>query len=178
MAKATAQRLELNLDDLFKERIDILSRYCGLEKCYVVLFTRPFSLPQEQLDMAMKEKTQMLKASKAPSFIRSQNICAAYPEMRNNHDAYVQAFLTDMKELKLVVNLLTVHDAIHCIRQSVDPDFTGQDWRACLPGDTLSAREIQDFEGDISDVFWPTLSKQVIPRDGEIYDRRTVKVGD
>lgn len=177
-AQATAQRLELDLHDLFKERIEILSRYCGLEKCYVVLFTRPFSLPNEQLDMAAKEKINLLKETKTPGFIRSQNIFAAYPEMRNNHDAYVQAFLTDLAELKVVAKLLTVHDAVHCIRQSIDPDFTSHDWRACLPGDTLSARELQDFEGDISDVFWPNLSKQIIPRDGEIYDRRTVKVGD
>ena len=177
-ATDTANRLDLALEDLFKERVEILSKYCGLEKCYVAMFTRPSSLSKEQLDMAIKEKNQILKENKTPAFGRSQTIFAAYPEMRNNHDAYVRAFLTDLVELKIVARLMTIHDAVHLIRKTVDPDFTGPDWRACLPGDSISAREIQDFEGDISDVFWPSLAKQVIPRDAEIYDRRTVKVGD
>jgi intracellular multiplication protein IcmB len=177
-ATDTAERLQLDLNDLFKERSEILSRYCGLEKCYIAMFTRPQSLPKEQLEMAIKEKNILLKENKIPPFGRSQTIFAAYPEMRNNHDAYVRSFCTDLAELKVVARLLTIHDAVHIIRKTVDPDFTGSDWKACLPGDEISAREIQDFEGDISDVFWPALAKQVIPRDAEIYDRRTVKVGD
>jgi len=177
-AVGTAKRLGMNLDDLFRERVEILSRYCGLEKCYLALFTRPLTLSKEQLEMASKEKIQLNKENNLPSFGRAQTIFAAYPEMRNNHDAYVRALCNDLAELKIVARELLIHDAVHTIRTIIDPDFTGKDWRACLPGDKISAREIQNFEGDISDVFWPSLAKQVIPRDAEIYDRRTVKVGD
>ena len=48
-AEATAKRLELNLKDLFQERVDYLSRYCAEERLYFVLFTRPFNLPEDQL---------------------------------------------------------------------------------------------------------------------------------
>src|SRR3990167_10060145 len=43
-AELTSHRLELNLEDLFKERVDYLSQYCAEEKVYFVLWTRPFNL--------------------------------------------------------------------------------------------------------------------------------------
>jgi intracellular multiplication protein IcmB len=135
-------------------------------------------LPKEQIDLALKEKNKQIKSFNLPPFGRSQTIFAAFPEMRNNHDAYVRALITDLREQHIVAKLLNVHEAVHVIRMTVDSDFTGPSWKASLPGDMLTAREILDFEGDISDVLWPSLSKQVIPRDADIYDRRTVKLGD
>src|SRR3990167_2423245 len=45
----TAERLNLNLQDLFEERVNYLSRYCSEERLYFVLITRPFNLPADQL---------------------------------------------------------------------------------------------------------------------------------
>ncbi len=39
-------------------------------------------------------------------------------------------------------------------------------------------REVNCFNGDPSDLLWPSLAKQVIPRDAEAMDLRTVKVGE
>jgi intracellular multiplication protein IcmB len=61
---------------------------------------------------------------------------------------------------------------------TADPDFTADDWRATLPGDKIPIRETNNFQGDVSDILWPSLAKQVIPRDAEIIDRRTVLVGN
>src|SRR5579883_1962768 len=52
-AKATAKRLKLELDDLFRERVDYLSRYCAHEELYFVIWTRPYSLSDEQRKRAM-----------------------------------------------------------------------------------------------------------------------------
>jgi intracellular multiplication protein IcmB len=177
-AEQTASRLSLNLDDLFREREEILSQYCGEEKCYLALFTRPFCLTNEQFKMASKEKTRAIREEKLPTFKTSQTLYAAYPEMRDNHDAYVRSILLDLGNLNIVVRLLDIHDAVYAIRKTVDPDFTGPEWKACLPGDKITAREYKEFEGDISDILWPSLAKQVIPREAEIFDRRTVQVGD
>lgn len=174
----TANRLGLNLSDLFREREDILSRYCGQEKCYLALFTRPFCLTSEQMKMAVKEKSKVIRGDKLPPFKTAQSLYAVYPEMREHHEAYVRAMINDLRALNLVIELLNVHDAVYAIRKSIDPDFTGEDWRACLPGDKISIREFKNYEGDISDVLWPSLAKQVIPRDGFILDRRTVQLGD
>lgn len=177
-AEATERRLELNLDDLFNERVEFLAQYCAEERVYFVLFTRPFNLSSDQLKVANKAKLKMIKEKKAPSFKNTQTIYAAIPELRDTHSAYVRSVLNDLDTLNLNAELLEVHDAVHAIRMTADPDFTADDWRASLPGDTIPIREINNFEGDPSDLLWPSLAKQVIPRDAEVIDRRTVQVGN
>lgn len=177
-AEATASRLELNLRDLFEERVNYLSQYCAEERVYFVLYTRPFNLASDQLKAANKAKMKMIKDTKAPPFKNTQTIFAAVPEIRDTHDAYVRAILNDLDALNVIAKLLEVHDAVHAIRMTGDPDYTADDWRATLPGDKIPVRELNNFEGNPSDLLWPPLSRQVLPRDAEIIDLRTVRVGD
>jgi intracellular multiplication protein IcmB len=177
-AEATSKRLELKLEDLFKERVDYLSTYCAEERVYFVLFTRPFNLPNDQLKAANKAKLKMIKDLKAPPFKNSQTIYAAIPELRDTHDAYVRSILNDLDVLSIQSKLLNCHEALHAIRMTGDPDFTADDWRASLPGDKIYPRELNDFEGDASDLLWPPLAKQVLPRDAEVLDLRTIQVGN
>ncbi|MFA5959470.1 MAG: type IV secretion protein IcmB [Tatlockia sp.] len=177
-AKATANRLELNLSDLFQERVNFLSQYCAEERLYFVLFTRPFNLPPDQLKAANKAKLKTLRENKLPPFKNSQTVFAAVPELRDTHDAYVRSILNDLDTLNIFTKLLTAHEAVHAIRMTADPDFTADDWQASLPGDKIVPREVEGFSGDPSDLLWPSLAKQVIPRDGEILDLRTVRVGN
>lgn len=177
-ADATAKRLELGLDDLFNERVNFLAQYCAEERLYFVLYTRPYNLSQEQLKAASKAKIKMLKDSKAPPFKNSQTIYAAIPELRDTHDAYVRSILNDLDALNIYAKLVEVHDAVHAIRMTADPDFTADDWRATLPGDQMMPREVNNFDGDPSDLLWPSLAKQVIPRDAEGLDLRTIRVGN
>ena len=177
-AEATAKRLDLNLDDLFNERVNYMGQYCSEERVYFVLITRPFNLSPEQLKLANKAKMQMLKDKKAPPFRLSQAIYAAVPELRDTHTAYVRSIQNDLDTLNVFATMLDVHEAVHTIRMSADPDFTAEDWRATLPGDPISVREVNSFEGDVSDLLWPSLAKQIIPRDAEVLDRRTVLVGN
>ncbi len=177
-AEATERRLELNLDDLFKERVDYLARYCAEERVYFVLMTRPFNLPADQLKLSNKAKLKMVREKKLPPFRNTQTPFAAIPELRDTHSAYVRSVLNDLDSLSILAKLLDSHAALHAIRLTADPDFTADDWQASIPGDKLSVRELNGFEGDISDLLWPPLSKQVIPRDALTIDRRTVLVGD
>lgn len=176
-AENTSKRLELNLADLFDERVNYLSQYCAEERVYFVLWTRPFNLPGDQLKSANKAKFKMIRETKAPPFKNTQTIYAALPELRDTHDAYVRSILNEMETLNIYSSLLDVHDAVHAIRMSADPDFTSDDWRPSLPGDKLYPREVSNFEGDASDLLWPSLAKQVIPRDAQGLDLRTVQVG-
>lgn len=177
-ALSTANRLDIKLDDLFNERVDFLAKYCAEEHVYFVLFTRPFNLPTDQLKVANKAKLNMIKELNAPPFKNSQAVYAAVPELRDTHSAYVRSVINDLSSLNIVLELLDVHRAVHAIRMTADANFTADDWLASLPGDKVSIRDINDFEGDASDLLWPSLSKQVIPRDAEIIDRRSVLVGD
>ena len=177
-AESTAQRLELNLDDLFNERLDYLSQYCAEERLYFVLYTRPFNLPADQAKTALKAKLKMLRDNKMPPFKNTQTVYAAIPEIRDAHEAYVRSVMNDLDSLNIFAKLVEVHEAIHAIRMSADPDFTADDWQAVLPGDKIYPRELNRFDGDVSDLFWPSLAKQVIPRDGKNIDLRTVQVGN
>ena len=177
-ADSTMQRLELDLNDLFEERVNYLSQYCADENVYFVLMTRPFNLPSDQIKAANKAKVKMIKDKKAPSFKNSQTIFAAIPELRDTHSAYVRSIMNDLDSLNILAKLLEVHEAVHAIRMTADPDFTADDWRPTLPGDTIPVRETNNFQGDVSDLLWPSLAKQVIPRDAEIIDRRTILVGN
>ncbi len=158
--------------------MNYLAQYCAEERVYFVLFTRPFNLPSDQLKLANKAKLKMIKDKKAPSFKYSQTIFAAVPEIRDTHSAFVRSVLNDLETLNIIARELEVHEAVKDIRKSADPDFTADDWKPSLPGDKLRVREFKGFSGDISDLLWPSLSKQVIPRDGEIIDRRTILVGN
>jgi intracellular multiplication protein IcmB len=177
-ATATAKRLQLNLGDLFAERVDYMSQYCAEERLYFVLMTRPFNLSKEQLKAANKVKVKMIKDTKAPPFKNSQTIYAAIPELRDTHDAYVRSIMNDLDSLRIFARLMEVHDAIHAIRMTSDPDFTADNWRPSLPGDKLTVREVNRLEGDPSDLLWPSLGKQIFPRDAEVLDLRTLRVGD
>lgn len=177
-AEATAERLDLNLRDLFDERVDYLAQYCAEERVYFVLITRPFNLSGDQLKAANKAKMKMIKDTKAPPFKNSQTIFAAVPELRDTHDAYVRSVVNDLDSLHLIAKLLDAHEAIHAIRMTGDPDYTSDDWRATLPGDKLAVREMNGFDGDPSDLLWPSIAKQILPRDAENVDLRTVRVGD
>lgn len=178
-AMATAQRLKMNLDDLFEERINHLAKYCATESCFFVLWTRPNSLSETQLKMSNKAKLERSMSASLPKMRQSQNIMAAIPELRETHDSFVSTVLNDMQDVGLYAVLLDVHDAVYEMRKSVDPDVTGPDWRAVLPGDKIPLRELQNANKmDVSEIMWPPLARQIIPRDGEILNLRTSRIGD
>lgn len=177
-AKHTSERLHLSLDDLFTERSKYLANYMGYEAVYLVLWTRPGSLTNEQLQRSTKDKLKLIREKKIPPFLRTQNIIAAIPDLRDAHDAFVRSVTNDLATLNVSANLLEVHDAIHEMRAIADPEFTDRSWRPVLPGDKVPLKEYNQFTGQISDLFWPSLARQILPRDAENIDLRTVQVGD
>src|SRR3990167_5355032 len=177
-AMATANRLSLRLDDLFEERIHYLSRFCAHEEVYLVLSTELESLTAEQVKRANKDKIKMIKELKMPSFRNVQNVIAAVPDLRESHDSFVRSIVNDFKQYGLIVALLPVHDAVFAVRKSADPDFTAPTWQPVLPGDKITIQELKKTTGEISDVLWPSLSRQIFPRDAENINLRTARVGD
>ncbi len=177
-ARETADALHLSLDDLFSERVTHLSKYCAQESVYIALWTRPNSLTTEQSRRATKDKLKMIKDKKIPAFRYTQNLIAAIPDLRETHDSFVKSVVNEMNTLGIVTDLLDVHEALYHMRRTVDPDFTDKHWKPLLPGDKLTVRETGTLTGDISDILWPPLAKQIIPRDGTNMDLRTAQIGD
>lgn len=177
-SQETAQRLDLQLEDLFKERVDFLSQYCGHEEVYLVLWTKLKSLTREQNKRAFKDKKRMLVQQKIPPFRQTQNVLAAVTELRESHDSFIRSFLSDLGTWGLVANVLEVHEAAYVMRRSADPEFTDRSWLPSLPGDKISVKELSGIQGEISDILWPQLAKQLLPRDAENLSLRAARVGD
>jgi len=177
-ARATAKRLRLDLDDLFSERVNYISKYCAREELYFVLWTRPFSLNGEQLKRANKDKLNFIREHKIPPFKNGQNLIAAIPDLRESHSSFVRSLVTDLNALNVYCALLEVHDAVHAMRSAADPDFTVNDWRPVLPGDKIPVHEARPFAGELSGLMYPPLARQIFPRDATVTDLRTLKAGD
>jgi len=178
-AKETAERLSLKLGDVFEERVKYLSDYCAHEEVYLALWTLPVSLTKEQSKRGFKDKQKMIKKEKIPPFQNSQNLVAAIPDLRESHDSFVRAVNADLNMLGILSSVLEVHDALYQVRRTVDPNFTDRSWRPLLPGDKIPAiREVKRPQGDISDVLWPPLGRQLLPRDAENLNLRTARIGD
>lgn len=176
--KDTAASLGLNLDDLFQEKLDFLSRYCAHEEVYFAVWTLPSSLTAEQLKASNKAKAALIKRKKIPPFMRTQNLIAANPEIRDTHDSLVSSLEDDLNTMGVSASLLSAHEAVYCMRCSVDVDFTDRQWRPLLPGDKITVREPSKVTGEISDICWPSLAQQIFPRDAEVLDLKTAKIGD
>lgn len=177
-AKATAARLKLNLDDLFKERVDYLSKFCAHEELYFVLWTRPYSLSKEQMQRSSKEKLKFIRDNKIPPFKNGQNLIAAIPDLRDAHASFVRSLVTDLNALNVYSQLLEVHEALYAVRYSVDSDFTDKNWRPSLPGDSIPIHEARPQAGELSGLMWPPVARQIFPRDAMAIDGRTIRVGD
>ena len=177
-ARETSNRLQLNLNDLFKERQTHLAKYCAHEAVHLVLWTRPNSLTREQFSRANKEKRKLIKEKKVPAFRHTQNIVAAIPDLRDSHDAFARAVNNEMNALGILTEILNVHDAVYAMRRTVDPEFTDRKWRPILPGDKIRIKEFKAAKGELSDVLWPSLARQILPRDGKVLDLRTIRLGD
>lgn len=177
-AKNSADRLQLSLNDLFEERVKYLSQYCAEENVYMVLWTRPNNLTGEQLQRANKEKLKTIKENHIPPFRRTQNVIAPIPDLRDPHDSFVRATLSDLGLYNVQASLLSIHQAVYEMRATADPDFTDKTWQPVLPGDKVPIKEFKSFSGEISDILWPSLARQILPRDAENLDLRTVRVGD
>jgi intracellular multiplication protein IcmB len=179
-SKETATRLNLNLDDLFEERVNYISKYCAHETLFFVLWTKPFMLSAEQLKKAQKEKSKFIKDKKIRPIRDAQNVIAAISDLRNAHESFVRSLSNDLDALGIYAETLGVHDAVLAMRKTVDPDFTSDNWRPVLPGDRIPVREVkqcQDAES-LSGLMWPSLAWQLFPRDAEVLDLRTARIGD
>lgn len=177
-ADNTANRIGLRLDDLFKERVDFLSKYCAHEEVYLVLWTRVKSLSNEQAKRAQSDKRKQMKRDSVPAFYETQNLLAAVPDLRESHDSFVRSVTNDIGTWGIVAYLLEVHDAVHAMRRSADPDFTDRTWRPSLPGDKITPKAVKTARGEISDLTWPSLARQILPRDAENLNLRTSRIGD
>ncbi|NDV52767.1 ATP-binding protein [Salipiger sp. PrR003] len=173
-ARVVAEKLKLELGDLFDERETHLSKFITQEGCYLALWTRPSVLTKTELE-SIKHETK--RPDKWPMAISTQDIFRASRQLVTRHDSFVTSFLSDLRELSLRAEALEAHDALAAVRTSLYPDLLGSNWRPALPGDNVSVRNPAWAKGDASHLFVPPLRDQMFSRGGEVLSPRIVRVG-
>ncbi|AKP73685.1 intracellular multiplication protein IcmB [Piscirickettsia salmonis] len=179
-AEETAARINLNISDIFSSKRKVLSRVCSHEDCFLVLWTEPSALSAKHVKHAFKEQADKISSYNLPLARRAANLFLGLPELRNLHDSLISTVVEDLQQIGFYIKLLDVHTALYETRKSIDPGFTAPEWTPSLPGDTVPVR-LKEYENDkrcdISDILWPPLSSQVIPREGENLELKIARIG-
>lgn len=69
-----------------------------------------------------------------------QQVSAAIAALRSALPGFATGVLDAFRQAELLVYPLTPHEALHDIRVCIDPEFTGREWQARIPGDPLPLR--------------------------------------
>ncbi len=172
-SRLTAEAIELDVKDIFDERVRHLSRYLSYEECYYVLWTRPSSLTKNELKRAATDykRKKWVKAG------FGQNPLAALDALRTRHKSYIASIMSSLDELGIRAELMNVHDALRAIKNNLYPTKAHEDWRACLPGDPIPPRTPLS-RVDLSDIVWPTVRQQLALADSYILNESIVRIGD
>lgn len=175
----TMRKLGLDIEELMKERVDNLSRYCSSERVYLVLWTKPSALSPEELKRESKAMSAKVKEKNLPTTKDGQYLFRAIPGLRHRHSSFVQAVASDFRDAGMKLEVLEVHAAVHAARLSVAPSRTDIEWQPALPGDKIVRRVLKGMGArDISDLSWPRLENQIMAADVEVRGLRTVKIAD
>lgn len=178
-SRRTAQNLGLHIGPLLENWGTALQRYCSHEACWLVLWTRPGVLSETLRKNAVKERIASI--SKAPMQPGCQQVSAAIAALHDAHNGFVTGVLDAFRQAELLVYPLTPHEALRDIRVCIDPEFTGREWQARIPGDPLPLR-LPDPDAAppamLHNVIYPDFKTQLWPREGHLLSRSAIKVGD
>jgi len=172
-SRKAAENAGFDLDDLFAERVNHLSKFVTYEECYFVLWTRPSILTKNEIRRAAKDSKNIkwLNAGYA------QYPLAALDALRSRHKSYSSAVVSALDELGIKSSKMEVHEALSAVRSNLYPGKAHEGWRACLPGDSIAPRAPQSNK-DMSNIMWPPLSQQISSGDARVIDRSICQIGD
>lgn len=178
-SRLTAQNLGLSIGPLLENWGDALKRYCSLETCWLVLWTRPAVLPDSLRKAALKERA--ISMNKVPTIPECQQVSRAVGALHDAHNGFLTGVLDAFKQVDLMVYPLTAHEALRDIRTSIDPEFTSRKWQPLVPGDPLPLRMPDPDTGkadQLHNIIYPDFKTQLWPREGQIISRSAIRIGD
>lgn len=173
--KRAADAVGLDIKDLIDERARHLKNFMAWEECYFVLWTRASAMGDTE-----RKKSREKRQEKNAKWVRSPNAqrpLAAIDELRMRHRSYISNMRTAMHELGLQASVMNVHDALKCVRGSIFPSRSGDEWHAILPGDPVPPRAPK-IANDYSDVLWPPIRHQLCNYDAEVISPAIVQIGN
>ncbi|WP_303215197.1 hypothetical protein [Bilophila wadsworthia] len=178
-SRLTAHNLGLHIGPLLEDWGHALQRYCALETCWIVLWTRPAVLPDTLRKTALKERDAAM--SKVPTLAGCQQIARAVAALHDAHNGFLTGVLDAFRQADLLAWPLTAHDALRDIRLCIAPEFTNRAWRVLVPGDPLPLRLPDPDTGkreELHNVLYPDFRTQLWPREGNMVSRSAIRIGE
>jgi intracellular multiplication protein IcmB len=177
-SKITARNLGLNVDSIMDDWSKSVARYCAVEHIYIVAWTRPSCLPSSEMKKARKKMGRKIVSQ--PNSREIQNLGMGMNEIMDHHSSFVSQIENAMRYGGMVHNVHDVHKALWIVRREIDMAFTSRKWRPVLPGDKvpLNMPKRGTKPEDVAEFFYPSIGKQVFPREAEVIDRKTIRIGD
>ena len=178
-SRLTAQNLGLSIGPLLENWGDALKRYCALETCWLVLWTRPAVLPDSLRKAALKERA--VSMSKTPTIPGCQQVSRAVAALHDAHNGFLTGVQDAFKQADLMTYPLTAHEALRDVRLSIDPEFTSRNWQPLIPGDPLPLRMPDPDTGKadiLHNTLYPDFKGQLWPREGHMVSRSAIRIGD
>ena len=178
-SRLTGQNLGLSIGPLLENWGEALKRYCSLETCWLVLWTRPTVMPDSLRKAALKE--QAISMTKTPTVPGCQQVSRAVAALHDAHNGFLTGVQDAFKQADLIVYSLTAHEALRDIRACIDPEFTSRNWRPLVPGDPLPVRMPDPDTGKadiLHNALYPDFRSQLWPREGHMVSRSAIRIGD
>lgn len=163
--RQTAERLSLDLGDLFEEDVRILRERCSAEHCWIALYTRPSAFSSVELKRDTAARMELLKDNPLPTMADAPNLFRAIAGLKSRHDSFVASFIQELKAAEISLSLLDVHAAARDMRMTLDKEFTSEHWMPSMPGDKIPVRAARRDPKDMSGAMWPRIDRQIAPRD-------------
>lgn len=183
-SRNTLKTLNLKLEDVLDSREENLSNYCANETLYLAIWTHPGALPIDQLKTELeKKKAAGMKLPSGSLKGGGQDLLTTLGALREVHESLVKTLNAALGENNAGFSLkqLTCHQMLRSARKSMDPGFTPDGWKACLPGDKVPGA----FRGSdeqrkltIADVQYPPINWQLFPREAKKIDNKYLEMGD
>lgn len=165
--------LNLDLEDLYDERIRHLSNYLSYEECFFVLWTRPSSMTKHEAQRAK----EMAKSKKWINAGYGQYPYIAIDTLRTRHKSYVTSIMAALDELGVQCEHINAREALLAVKNNLYPSKAHENWKACVPGDPIPPRAPMS-QSDLSDIIWPPLSQQLSCADAHVMNEYIVRIGN
>ena len=178
----TAADSGLDLADLMAERRTLLPEKLSGERCYLVLWSRPSLLTKQERKDDTAAIVSTRKAMKPA--ITAQALGIGFDSLLVRHTAVCDALVREFSSSGIVLEKLSTHEALSVMRGIQNPVFMeqGRTWKGVLPGDYVRARmpshERELKRGDVSNLLWPMIARQVMTEHADVIDQQTVELGD
>ena len=165
----TVSRYGLDADfvrELRAEQEELLKKHAAWEGGLIALKTKASSVRGLQAKQAMRERQERRDRVKGVgrdigSF--SQDITGVSSILISRHAGAVKKVLADLadKRVRVQAKPLPWNAALHAIRSMIDPDTTGVNWKAKIPGSRLTVRPEPTQAGTIDNVWFPSVHEQL-----------------